>query len=219
MERTIRVTGRGRISLKPDMMRLIIKISEVHKDYQETIEASSERTQTLREALGNAGFDPKDLKTLFFSVDVENEGYYDKNNNWKQKFAGYRFTHNLRISFDLDNGKLGKALYQLAKCGVNAEISIGYTVKDPDAAKDLLLESAVKDSANKASTLAKASGVELGRVVSIDYSWGELDIYGRAVDDMKIGGAAFSKTMSIDMDIEADDIDVTDTVTIVWEIQ
>ena len=122
-------------------------------------------------------------------------------------------------AFDLDNGKLGKALYLLAKCGVNAEISIGYTVKDPDAAKDLLLESAVKDSANKASTLAKASRVELGRVVSIDYSWGELDIYGRAVDDMKIGGAAFSKTMSIDMDIEADDIDVTDTVTIVWEIQ
>lgn len=219
MERTIRVTGRGKISVRPDTMRLNINLSEVHKDYQKAVEASAERTKTLREVLERAGFDPKDLKTAHFTVNTENEGYYDKNNNWKQRFAGYRFIHNLHISFDLDNGKLGKALYELANCGVNAEISIGYTVKDQEAAKNLLLESAVRDSRAKAEALAKASEVELGRIINIDYSWGQLEICNRAVDDMTFGGVACAKNASIDLDIEADDIDLSDTVTIVWEIK
>lgn len=71
----------------------------------------------------------------------------------------------------------------------------------------------------KAEILTKASGVTLGELVSIDYNWGELHLYSptryEMEDDclMKISAAPTA------MDIEPDDIDVSDSVTFVWEIR
>ena len=58
----------------------------------------------------------------------------------------------------------------------------------------------------------------LGEIISIDYSWDEIEIYSNPIDDFAIN-AAQSFDSKIDIDIEADDIDLVDTVTIVWEIK
>ena len=66
----------------------------------------------------------------------------------------------------------------------------------------------------------KAAGVSLGEIKSIDYSWGEIKIFSKPLDfgscDMLLAEA---EPKAYDIDIEADDIDVQDTVTIVWEIR
>lgn len=105
----------------------------------------------------------------------------------------------------------------LAQTEVHPEFRINYTVKDTEAAKNKLLAKAVADSKEKAKVLAEAAGVILGDIVTIDYSWGELEIVARPVERcvMSTPNAA---TDSYQMDIEPDDIDVTDTVTVVWEI-
>jgi uncharacterized protein YggE len=38
--------------------------------------------------------------------------------------------------------------------------------------------------AKKASVLAEASGVKLGNIPSIDYSWGEVDFVSRPLNEM-----------------------------------
>lgn len=73
------------------------------------------------------------------------------------------------------------------------------------------------DSKEKAKVLAEAAGVTLGDIVTIDYSWGELEIVSRPVERCMMS-AANGAVDSYAMDIEPDDIDVTDTVTVVWEI-
>lgn len=49
-------------------------------------------------------------------------------------------------------------------------------------------------------------------------NWGEIEIYSEPIDKMML-----IETMEVgeayNLDIEADDIDVQDTVTIVWEIK
>ena len=221
MERTIRVTGRGKMNVKPDTIELNIFVSKVYPEYAEAMEASAEMTETLKAAAERAGFDPRDLKTTGFSINMNYEGVYDEKGNWKNKFAGYRYDHNLALRFDADNVKLGKMLWELSDCGADAEISINHTVKDPEPIRNELLAKAVKDSRTKAEVLAASSGVSLGDIISVDYSWGEMQIYNRTVDEMTFGrNAKISMAEeSFDMDIQADDIHIQDTVTVIWEIK
>ncbi len=219
MERTIRVTGRGKIAVKPDRIRLNITITGVHRRYADAVAKSSEQTGLLRETIAKAGLEPKDLKTVQFGINSKYEGYHDKNGEWKQRFKGYEYTHRLYIAFDNDNKLLGRALYELSESPVKAEFSIAHTVNDPEAVKNALLGKAVADSREKAAVLAAAAGVKLGDIVTIDYSWGEVEFVSRPMNGVMMAKACVAEEDGMmDMDIEADDIDVEDTVTIVWAI-
>lgn len=215
MERTIRVKGKGKISVKPDTIKITIKAEGLCWNYGETIEQSTYDTRILRDAVGKAGLDPKDLKTTYFSIDSKYESYRDKKDDYKEKFVGYKYEHRTYIKFENDNKILGKVLYELAHCDVKVKFDINYTVKDKEKVKNDLLEKAVEDSTTKAKVLAKASGVKLKEILNIDYSWGEIDIYSSPMDDLMVCKAA----STYDIDIEADDIDVQDTVTITWIIE
>ena len=218
--RTIRVTGRGQLKVHPDMTRIIITLEGLYKDYSETLRRSSEDTEQLRDLLSAFGFERTDLKTLNFGVDTEYETYKEKG-EYKQRFAGYKFRHLLKLEFESDNKRLGKILYALAECPLNPEFRIAYTVKDPEAAKNTLLSKAVRDAMEKAEVLAGAAGVALKDIQSIDYSWGEINFEVSPMRNdlmMEARMAPMAAKGSYDMDIEPDDIEVSDTVTVVWEI-
>lgn len=124
------------------------------------------------------------------------------------------------IEFDADNRKLGEILYALAHSVITPEISIEYTVSDPEKYKDELLKNAIEDSKHKAQVLAHAANVELGDIVSIDYSWGEINFVSKPIQNFAFASAEKTTgSPGYDIDIEADDIDVTDTVTVIWSIK
>lgn len=214
--RTIRVTGKGSVSVKPDTTSLRITFEGVYKDYEETVRQSAEKTKMLREAIEKSGLPGEDLKTKDFSIDSEYESYRDHNDDYKRRFVGYKFHHRTQIEFPNDNKLLGRILYELSVCSVKVEFSIDYTVKDKDAVKREVLKRAVENSREKAEILATA-GVKLGEVQSIDYSWGEIEIRTSPVDMLEI--RSYKMESSYDIDIEPDDIDVADTLTILWEIK
>ena len=67
--------------------------------------------------------------------------------------------------------------------------------------------------------LAKSAGIVLGAIQSIDYSWGEINFEFSPVQNLDLeekcmapAGAAYK------IDIEPDDIETADTVTVIWEI-
>lgn len=49
--RTIRVTGKGQIKVKPDMTRITMTLTGVCKEYGEMLRRSSEDTESLKEVL------------------------------------------------------------------------------------------------------------------------------------------------------------------------
>ncbi len=217
--RTIRVTGKGQIKVKPDMTRITMTLTGLYREYGETLRRSSEETEALKDVLSEFGFDRSDLKTLSFNVDTEYESYRDRNNDYKQRFAGYRFNHILKVEFASDNDRLGKLLYALANCKVKPEFRISYTVKDPEATKNLLLGKAVTDAREKAAVLTQAGDVSLKDIQSIDYSWGEIDFEYRPMRGAVLTECCEAPmAKSYDLNIEPDDIEVSDTVTVVWEI-
>ena len=220
--RTIRVTGKGQIKVKPDTTRITISLEGTWPEYGETLRHSSQDTERLKDVLSAFGFERSDLKTLNFNVETEYESYKDKG-TYKQRLIGYRFTHMMKVEFPSDNDRLGKVLYALANCPLKPEFRLSYTVSDPEAAKNDLLGKAVRDAKEKASVLTQAAGVTLKDIQSIDYSWGEIDFEYRPMNRMLMADEYLARPMaaespSYDMDIEPDDIEVSDTVTVLWEI-
>ena len=221
MERTIRVTGKGKISVKPDTVRLRITQQSVEPTHEEAIRKSADRKDKLTAVLMKLGFKKSDLKTLSFNIDTEYESYQAKDKSWKRRLEGYKFTHRMKLEFPADNDLLGRVLAGLGRCPGAPEFSIEYTVADTEAAKNELLGKAIEDAKAKAAVLAQAAGVSLQDIRLIDYSWGELDIVSRPVNDLALRACAPNASIEVDgiaMDIEADDIDITDTVTVVWGI-
>lgn len=219
--RVIRVTGKGQIKVRPDMMRITMELAGTHRDYAETLRRSSQDTEQLYDILAGFGFAHGDLKTQDFSVDTEYEGYEERG-VYKQRFIGYKYHHRLKVEFPSDNERLGKVLYALAHCSVAPEFRLSYTVKDREAAKNTLLGRAVLDAKAKAAVLAVAADVKLGAIQSIDYSWGEVDFEFQPMNrSLKMDELMDTRSVgaSYDLDIEPDDIEVSDTVTVVWTIE
>lgn len=219
--RTVRVTGRGQMKIKPDMTRLTIKLEGQYEDYGETLHHSALDTDQMKDILSAFGFERTDLKTLYFVVDTEYESYKE-NDVYKRRFVGYKFKHTMKVEFENDNERLGKVLFALANCPLESEFKISYTVKDPQAAKNELLSKAVADAKEKADVLASAAGVTLKNIQSIDYSWGEIDFevspVSRAIIDEEDCPMILSNVEGYDLDIEPDDINASDTVTVIWKI-
>ena len=173
----------------------------------------------MKELFVSLGFKKDDLKTRNFDIDTKYESYKAKDQSWKKRLIGYTYTHHMLIEFDADNKKLGEILYALAHSVITPEISIEYTVSDPEKHKDELLKNAIEDSKHKAEVLANAANVKLGDIVSIDYSWGEISFVSEPIQNFAFASAEQTTGRTgYDIDIEADDIDVTDTVTVIWNI-
>ncbi len=222
MERTIKVTGKGNISVRPDRIRLLLNMEGIQSSYEQTMELSTHETGILRDMFEGLGFDKSDLKTLYFSIDTKYENYQAKDKSWKKRFEGYEYHHNMKIEFDADNDRLGRVLYAMVNSSVCPEFRIIYTIKDKESAKNQLLGKAVTDSKEKARVLTEAAGVTLGEIQLIDYSWGEIEVISspmnRCMEPMALDECCMSEA-KYNMDIEPEDIEVSDTVTVVWSLR
>lgn len=214
--RTLRVTGRGMIRLKPDTVRITMTLEGVERDHAETLRRSAADTETLRNAIGTIGFAREDLKTRNFNVQTEYEGYQEKG-VYRQRLVGYRFRHELLIEFPWDNERLGTVLGAITETALTPEIRITYTVKDREAAKNALIGMAVADAKAKAEALVMAAGVKLKGIRHISYAIDENEF---AVHPVLYAGAA--RKMCADNaapEIVPEEITAEDTVTVVWAIE
>lgn len=130
----------------------------------------------------------------------------------------------ITITLEGQNKEYDKTLAQFSRDtealkDIHPDFRLSYTVKDPEASKNQLLGKAVADAKAKAEALTKAAGVSLKDIKNIDYSWGEIQFeYAPMTIDMFCNKVMAPGAEAFDMDTEPDDISVSYTVTVVWEI-
>ena len=100
-ERTIRVTGKGKISVKPDLTIISVGISGKDKEYSVMLEKSAQMIVALKKLFIEVGIDPAEVQTASFGIDTvyrtveecQNEGVNipDFLREKKKIFDGYRF--------------------------------------------------------------------------------------------------------------------------------
>lgn len=212
--RSITVKGVGNVSAKPDVIVISIEQKTHALEYDKTMEKAAADLGEIRKAIAGAGHDPVELKTSDFSVNTHYENEKDSHGDYKGRFKGYVCSHSLNFEFGYDIKELGRILSALANCKAKPEFSINFSIKDKDVIKERMLENAVANAVNKVGVLAKAAGVKLGEILRIDYNWGELNVYSRT----RFVGCVAGTTASY-VDIEPEDVEASDTVTVVWAIE
>lgn len=216
--RTITVKGIGTASAKPDLTVISLNITEKSREYTAAVNGANERIEKLQKAIAAVGFTKEDLKTLSFNARTNYENYRAEDGSYKQKFAGYICDFALKLSMDFDNKRLSETLTAIANSGANAEQSIAFTVKEPEKVSAQLLKSATENAREKAEVLCAASGVTLGELVNIDYSWNDITIHSPSVysNQLRCMDAAPAAAMP---EFVPEDIKSSDSATFIWEIK
>ena len=217
MQRTITVKGIGTAKATPDLIRIVLHLESQDFDYGFAMRFAERKIESLKEALTPLGFDRKDLKTVEFNVHTDYRSEKDHLGNYKSVFKGYVCSHRIKLEFDFDTKRLANTLNAIATCVANPDLSINFTVKDPTAISAELLRSATVNAREKAEILCAAANVKLGDLLTIDYNWGELDIVSHT--EYRMGEKCMALAPGCDIDIEPDDISLSDTVAFVWEIK
>ncbi|MBR2773654.1 MAG: SIMPL domain-containing protein [Selenomonadaceae bacterium] len=216
-KRTIHIKGIGHATQAPDQVVLSLTLTAQNKEYSAAMRIGSQQVEMLREAIVEAGFKASDLKTTNFDVRAvyDNEETKDgKSTRYQKVFVGFECRHDLKLTFNLSNDKLNAAVDTIAASLSQPKISIAFTIKNVDAFADKLLKSAAKDAQRKAKILCKASGVKLGKLLSINYSWTEVDVREEMIVCQK-----YDATSDSSFDFQPEDIKASDTVDFLWEIE
>lgn len=217
MPKTITVKGIGRATARPDTVVLSMSLDSRALEYDKAMEIASGNIEDITRVLVDVGFEKNAVKTTNFNVRTDYNSVKDRYGNYCQEFQGYVVSHNLKVEFCFDVKRLSQALSAISGCISHPQISISFVVKDAAAVNEEMLRSAAANARKKAEILCDASGAALGKLLSIEYNWGELDIrsntrYSLAEDCLA------APMMANSIDIEPDDINVSDTATFVWEI-
>ena len=214
-EKTIKVTGRGRIHVVPDITRLELSLDTIHDSYEDAYAQAKENTEILSQIMEQLNLNASLPKTTRLDINKETKNEYDRHHNYiGEKFIGFALTHRIKIDLEMNNVLLNKLVKQIGKQLDQAEIKIGYTVKDSRPSQLKMLERAVKDAKDKAEIMANACGCKLGLVKNIDYTVEELHIYSQARTLHEAQEASYCNEESLD--ITPDDLVISDDVTIVW---
>ena len=216
--RTITVKGVGSVSVKPDFVVLSILLETKNQNYEKAMNEAAVKIDEISERLLMVGFEKDSLKTVDFNVRTDYDNKRDKAGNYHRVFNGYLVNHRLKLSFDFDVKALSNALSAIASCTADPELSVDFTVKEPSAVNEALLKNATENARKKAEILCAASNSKLGELVTIDYNWGELNVYSKTNYSVDFDCIAAPSGAIRDIDIDPDDIDATDTVTFVWQI-
>lgn len=214
-EKLITVTGKGTIHVVPDVTRVELTLQSIHDTYEDAYAQAKSNTERLSQIMKEVALDVTLPKTIRLDIDKKTQNEYDKFGNFKsKKFIGFELDHKVRIDLGMDNVLLNNIIKRIGKMLKQAEISIGYTVRDPRPSQLKMLERAVKDAKEKATIMAKACDCKLGLVKEINYSVQELHVYSQA---RMIHGADEALCCNEEsLDITPEDLAVSDDVTVVW---
>lgn len=219
-QRTIHIKGTGSATAVPDYVIITMELQAQHMEYVQAMRIGSQQVAMLQDAVCEVGFSVDDLKTTAFSVDAEYESEERRENGrttYHRLFIGYVCKHSLKLAFDFDTERMEKAITAIGDCLSQPEISIAFTVKNKQAMRDQILESAAQDARHKAEILCKASGVALGDLLRVEYSWDEINISHSL--DLKMECCASLAEDAPSFDFHPDDIEAGDNVDFYWEIQ
>lgn len=218
MENKIHVTGKGSVHVVPDVTRLTISVDRVYKTYEEAYLKAKKNSKWICDILEYNHKSGKMAKTTHMDISEHSISKYDAHGHHIGYVAdGYSLDQRVLIDLGMDNVLLNKIVRGIGKFVEGAEINIGYTVQDPRPAQMRMLEKAVKDARDKAEIMAKALGCELGEVTDVNYGYQEVHVFAEA-RNIHSNAEAMAST-SDSLDITPEDLSVSDTVQVEWELK
>lgn len=201
----ITVTGKGRISLPPEKMKITFEVSASTNDMTQAEKIFAERTATLSAALASAGISSNEVVTAGLEMAPNME--YDKG---ELVFRGYLFRESYTFTAKLDRVRLGEILAALFGSKAVQSANTSFELFDPEAPRREARLIAVKNAREIAEDIASAAGVSLGEIEEITYG----DTHD-ARNSMRFTN--YAATVSDEAGASLRNIEISDSVIIKWK--
>lgn len=162
------VTGQGSASVAPDMAVLDLTVTREADTAQAALKAGSAAMAEVLAAMKKAGLAERDLQTSGFSIQPRYSRPTSRSASETDvpRIVGYTVRNALSVKVrDID--EVGIILDKSVSLGVNEGGNINFTNDDPSATVTEARIQAMKDAASKATTLAEAAGVKVGKILEI----------------------------------------------------
>lgn len=157
----ITTQGHGEIKVKPDIARVMVAVTTQSKDQAEAVSQNATRTVAALEALRAAGIAAKDIETQSYTVQPQ----YDYNVS-PPLLTGYQVTNSVQATVR-DLTKVGLVIDKTTTAGASQISSVSFDLSDRSQPEAQALALAVTSARRKASVMASAAGVDLGRLLTI----------------------------------------------------
>ena len=165
-ERTISVTGTGRVAVRPDLVDLRMGVTITEPTVEAARAASAASLTEVIARLRALEIADRDVQTSIVSVSPAYD--YSSNTN-PPRLTGYTLTNLVSVTIrDID--RVGDAIDAALGAGATSVDQLSFRVEDQSAAEAQALEAAMADSRAKAETLAAAAGVSITGVAAITES-------------------------------------------------
>jgi uncharacterized protein YggE len=212
---TIVVSGKGELTVKPDIATVSFSVMEENMDVKKASDAVNTKIALIIATLKKDGVVEADIKTTGYSVypryDYTSSSVYPYGG--KQVLAGYDVTQSIEVKIrDLANAS--KVVTDLGTLKVTDMSGLNFTEDKYDDLVRQARDSAIADARDQATKLAKSLGVRLVKIVS--YSEG--GNYPYPVYAAKTMGAGMMDSVSSAVLPTGTD-KITSNVSITYEIK
>lgn len=213
----ISVDGHGSIHVVPDVTRLEVIVESVFPTYDKAYQHAKDNSNWIVKILEYNHLSGELAKTTRFDISDHTISEYDDKDNYIGEIKdGFDLNQRFKIDLGMDPVLLNKIVRGVGKFIQDAQISIGYTIRDPRPLHLKMLERAVKDAAEKANIMATALDCKLGNVQNIYHGHHEIHFYSQA---RNIHSSSEAKACdSNSLDITPDDLVMSDDVKVEWEL-
>lgn len=218
MARTIAINGTGTASVKPDRISISLTLFALDTDYAKAMQKASQQLESLKKSMGSVGFDSDEIKTTGFNVRTEYETVFNEINQRKNVFKGYNCIHNLKIDFDMDTERLAAVLSAISCASAEPELHIAFTVENSEEIRENLLRAAAENSRKNAEILCDATGVKLGNLISVRYDIDNMSFLSPTSYRMDRNCMLSASADGCSIDINPENIELSENVEFEWEI-
>jgi hypothetical protein len=169
-ERTVSVSATGTVSAEPDVARISAGVVSEADTAKDALARNSAVMAKLIDGLKAAGVAGKDIQTSGLNVEPR---YTQPKDSRPATINGYRVVNQVRLTVR-DVKRLGDILDQAISLGANQVHGIAFDVADAEALKDEARRQAMENARRRGELYAKAAGGQLGPVLRIAETVGDL---------------------------------------------
>lgn len=212
-KRLLPVNASAEMLSSPDQATISAGVITQGKNATETATENAAKMTAIFEALSRASIPKSQVKTSQFSLTPK----YDYENRKKPRILGYTANNTIAVTtHDLD--KVSPIVDALIASGSNNILGVQFSLKDPEAAKNKVLEEAIKKAKAKAQLIARSAGVTLGPLQSIQVDSGGYSPYSKSYDEIVVTGGGGGGGGGVSAPVSQGELTIKATVNLVYEM-
>lgn len=159
----LNVSATGKTTRVPDLATINAGVVTQAATAAGALSDNSQRMARVLAAIKNAGVESRDIATSTVRLNPQ----YHYSDNQPPAISGYQATNTVTVKFH-DIAKAGGILDALVAQGANQISGPNLSLAEPDAALDEARTDAVKTARARAELYAKAAGLSVSRILSIN---------------------------------------------------